>query len=160
MRRHLLAGAALLWLTSSAFAGQGKCTISKFSELPITLMGLRAETTININGVDLPMALDSGAFYSTLSASAAAELKLKSAPFIGGLQMEGIGRSHVETSIAEVKSYDLSLQLRPKRASSLYGRGIDKLREHRTAEGEADIAQATALAPEIVEEFGHRGITP
>jgi hypothetical protein len=50
--------------------------------------------------------------------------------------------------------------MNPKGAWSLYGRGIAKLRKRMTAEGEADMAQATALSPRVAEEFARRGINP
>jgi tetratricopeptide (TPR) repeat protein/predicted aspartyl protease len=61
-----------------------------------------------------------------------------------------------EKSIAD---YDAVLKDHPKDAWAWYGRGVDKLRLNRTAEGKADIAQATALAPKDVDELRRRGIT-
>jgi tetratricopeptide (TPR) repeat protein/predicted aspartyl protease len=60
-----------------------------------------------------------------------------------------------EKSIAD---YDAVLKERPKDAWAWYARGIDKLRLQRTAEGTADIAQATALSAKIADEFKSRGI--
>ena len=59
-----------------------------------------------------------------------------------------------------IADYDASLKINGKNAWSLYGRGIDKLRKQKTADGNADIAQATAAWPQIVEEFKRRGIVP
>jgi tetratricopeptide (TPR) repeat protein len=56
--------------------------------------------------------------------------------------------------------YDAALKTNPKDAWSWYGRGIDKLRMHKTSEGEADIAQAKALWPKVADEFDRRGIAP
>ena len=42
----------------------------------------------------------------------------------------------------------------------LYGRGIDKVRKQKTQEGQADIAQATALSPMIAQGFDRHGIDP
>jgi len=58
-------------------------------------------------------------------------------------------------SIAE---YDASIAIAPKIAWSWYGRGIDKLRQHQTAAGDADIAQAKSLVPTIAEAFARHGI--
>jgi hypothetical protein len=41
-----------------------------------------------------------------------------------------------------IGDYDASLKINAKDAWSLYGRGIDEVREHKTAEGQADMAQA------------------
>ena len=59
-----------------------------------------------------------------------------------------------------MSDYAMSLKLNPRDAWAWYGLGIDKLRRQKTAEGEADIAQAKALSPQIAEEFGHFGIAP
>jgi tetratricopeptide (TPR) repeat protein/predicted aspartyl protease len=59
-----------------------------------------------------------------------------------------------------IADYDASLKINPKNAWSWYGRGVDKLRKQKTAEGEADMAQATALWAGVAEEFKRRGITP
>jgi hypothetical protein len=59
-----------------------------------------------------------------------------------------------------IADYDASIALAPKIAWSWYGRGIDKLRQHQTAAGDADIAQAKSLLPTIAEAFARRGIEP
>ena len=59
-----------------------------------------------------------------------------------------------------ITDYDASIAIAPKDAWSWYGRGIDKLRQHQAAAGDADIAQAKSLAPAIAERFEHRGIAP
>jgi tetratricopeptide (TPR) repeat protein/predicted aspartyl protease len=59
-----------------------------------------------------------------------------------------------------IADYDAALKINAKSAWSLYGRGIDKLRKQKTSDGDADIAQATALWPGVVEAFKRRGIVP
>jgi tetratricopeptide (TPR) repeat protein len=59
-----------------------------------------------------------------------------------------------------IVDYDASLKINAKNAWSLYGRGIDNLRKQKTSDGDADIAQATAVWPQVVEEFKRRGIVP
>jgi tetratricopeptide (TPR) repeat protein len=59
-----------------------------------------------------------------------------------------------------IADYDASLKIAPRNAWSLYGRGIDEIREHRVPEGQADLARAEAIWPQVAEEFGRRGITP
>ena len=59
-----------------------------------------------------------------------------------------------------IADYDASIAIAPKIAWSWYGRGIDKLRQHQTAAGDADIAQAKSLAPKIAEAFAQHGILP
>jgi tetratricopeptide (TPR) repeat protein/predicted aspartyl protease len=59
-----------------------------------------------------------------------------------------------------ISDYDAALKGDPKDAWSWYGRGIDKLRKQKTSEGEADIAQATALSSKIADEYHRYGIAP
>ncbi len=59
-----------------------------------------------------------------------------------------------------IADYDASLKITPKNPSALYGRGIDKVQMQKAPEGQADIAQAIVLSPEIAESFSRRGITP
>jgi predicted aspartyl protease/tetratricopeptide (TPR) repeat protein len=56
--------------------------------------------------------------------------------------------------------YDGAIAISPKSAWSWYGRGVDKLRQHQTAAGDADIAQAKSLLPTIGEAASHYGILP
>jgi hypothetical protein len=42
----------------------------------------------------------------------------------------------------------------------LYGRGVAELRKHKTPEGQADLAEASKLRPNIAAEFSRRGIGP
>jgi tetratricopeptide (TPR) repeat protein/predicted aspartyl protease len=59
-----------------------------------------------------------------------------------------------------IADYDASLKINAKNAWSLYGRGIDKVRKQRSAEGQADMNQAAAIWPQVAEEFKRRGIVP
>ena len=55
---------------------------------------------------------------------------------------------------------DASLKINPKNAFALYGQGIDKRRKQRAPDGQADIAQAIALAPKAADDFNRYGIAP
>jgi predicted aspartyl protease/tetratricopeptide (TPR) repeat protein len=59
-----------------------------------------------------------------------------------------------------IADYDASIAIAPKSAWGWYGRGIDKLRQHQNAAGDADIAEAKSLSATIAEEFTHYGILP
>ena len=48
----------------------------------------------------------------------------------------------------------------PKNAYALYGRGVAKMRKGKTAEGEADMAEAIKMAPQIAVPFSTRGLGP
>ncbi len=62
-----------------------------------------------------------------------------------------------EKSVAD---YDASLKIDPKNPWGWYGRGIDELRQHKASEGQADLARAEGLWPQVGDEFTRRGITP
>jgi tetratricopeptide (TPR) repeat protein/predicted aspartyl protease len=59
-----------------------------------------------------------------------------------------------------IADYDASLKIDPKNPWGWYGRGIDELRENKTSAGQADMARATGLWPQVTNEFNRRGITP
>jgi hypothetical protein len=59
-----------------------------------------------------------------------------------------------------IADYDASLKVNAKNAWSLYVRGIDKVREHKAAEGQADMDQVALIWPQVADEFNRRGIAP
>ncbi len=63
----------------------------------------------------------------------------------------------LDDSIAD---FDAALRLDPRRALSLYGRGIAKQRKGDTNEANDDIAAATALKADIAEQFARYGEEP
>jgi tetratricopeptide (TPR) repeat protein/predicted aspartyl protease len=83
------------------------CTLGKVAELPITMAGTRPLITAKINNQEARFVLDSGAFYSMISAATAAEfnLKLLMAPY--GLRVQGIGGA-VTTQLATVKEFGIA----------------------------------------------------
>jgi tetratricopeptide (TPR) repeat protein/predicted aspartyl protease len=104
-------------------------------------------------GVDLNLALK--------DCNAALKRAAKSSPFYAqvadsrGLVL--LRQGEYDKSIAD---YDASLKINPKDAWSLYGRGIDKLREHKTLEGDADLTRAESLWPAVGDEFKRHGMSP
>jgi tetratricopeptide (TPR) repeat protein len=59
-----------------------------------------------------------------------------------------------------IADYDATLKIDSRKAYSLYGRGIAKLRKGDTAAGQADIAAAKAAQANIAEEFAKYGVKP
>jgi tetratricopeptide (TPR) repeat protein len=80
--------------------------------------------------------------------------------YVRVLDSRGLVRLRLGDYERSIADYDDSLKLAPKNAWSLYGRGVAKLRKHKVSEGEADIAAASAIRPDIGEEFKQRGIIP
>jgi tetratricopeptide (TPR) repeat protein/predicted aspartyl protease len=91
-------------LSVSALAA---CKMSKMAELPVTMQGLRPLIDAKINDKDVRFEVDSGAFYSMISAASAAELNLKigAAPY--GMRVSGIGGS-TKPSVATVDVFTLA----------------------------------------------------
>lgn len=56
--------------------------------------------------------------------------------------------------------YAHAVELAPKYASGLFGRGVSQRRLGRTADGDADIAAAKAIDPKIAETYAKNGVTP
>jgi tetratricopeptide (TPR) repeat protein len=92
----------------AALSAESHCKLGKMAEFPITMQGMRPLMTAGINGTDVHFLVDSGAFYSTLSAASASELKLEThfGPF--GFYMQGAGGSRADVSIATVKTFTLA----------------------------------------------------
>jgi tetratricopeptide (TPR) repeat protein/predicted aspartyl protease len=59
-----------------------------------------------------------------------------------------------------IGGYDAALKIRPKNAWTLYGRGLAKLKKNNRSEGEADIAEAVAIAPGVAEAYKKMGLAP
>lgn len=57
-----------------------------------------------------------------------------------------------------IKRYDRALELAPKLADSLYGRGYAKIKSGDKVGGEADIAAAKAISPKVDQTFTEAGL--
>jgi hypothetical protein len=57
-----------------------------------------------------------------------------------------------------IADYNSALQLSPRLASSLFGRGVAKLKKGDTDGGNADIAAAKAIQADVADEFAGYGI--
>ena len=80
-------GVALALL--GAAAAQAKCKI-EYLQMAVKMEGTRAIATLGINGTQIPMVVDTGAFYSNLTRASAEQLglELRSLPF--GFTVEGL----------------------------------------------------------------------
>ena len=103
MRKIILTLLAASIATSPVNA---KCAVGKLLEFKVTMLGLRPLADVGINGRTLPFVVDSGAFFSAISPGTAEELglRLEASP----IQMKGIGGLAGSTSIAHVRTVDLS----------------------------------------------------
>jgi tetratricopeptide (TPR) repeat protein/predicted aspartyl protease len=103
---HCLVALAILTPSISPTRAFAACKVSKMAELPVTMSNLRPLITEKINDTDVQFVVDSGAFFSMISAASAAELKLKLHPAPFGLRVTGVGGS-TDASVAIVKVFTL-----------------------------------------------------
>jgi len=80
--------------------------MKRVAELPITMEGLRPTILVQFNGRDARLMLDSGAFFSMISAAAAAQYNLRLTPAPSGLRVGGLG-GYTDTSLTTVKNFGL-----------------------------------------------------
>jgi tetratricopeptide (TPR) repeat protein len=59
-----------------------------------------------------------------------------------------------------ISDYSAAIKLLPKNAWALYGRGLAEFKENNRSQGEADVAQAVALAPGVAEAYKKMGLAP
>jgi tetratricopeptide (TPR) repeat protein len=102
LRVALLTAIGLTSLTCLAVPALATCKITKLVEMPITMSGPRPLLTAKINDTDVQFVVDSGAFYSTISAASAAQLKLRLNPTPPGFKLMGIN-GRASASLANVK---------------------------------------------------------
>jgi tetratricopeptide (TPR) repeat protein len=102
-------------------------------------------------GQDLPAALkDCNTAYGRSDAQSAAAI----------LDNRALVRLRLGDFDKAISDYNAALKLRPNHAWTLYGRGLVELKKNKRSEGEADIAQAVALAPGVAEAYKKMGLAP
>ena len=57
-----------------------------------------------------------------------------------------------------IEDYNSALRIEPTQASSLYGRGLARLKKGEAAGGNGDVAAAKKVSPKIAEEFSRYGV--
>ena len=102
MRSMLLA----ILIALSATSATARCVVGQLAQLPVTMAFLRPTIHAKINGQDVRLLTDSGAFFGTLSPGAAAELKLPLHPAPFGMVMKSYG-GEVFPSITNVRDFVL-----------------------------------------------------
>jgi len=102
--KSILLAFAALGLAASAGPAAAACKLGKLAELPVTMQGLAPIVSAKINGADVRLIADSGAFFSMLTPGAAARLGLRvgSTPF--GLRVMGV-TGEAQTGLTTVKEF-------------------------------------------------------
>jgi tetratricopeptide (TPR) repeat protein len=92
----------VMGLSSHGVPAFAACKLMKIVEVPVTMSGTRPLVNARINDDDVQFTLDSGAFYSMISAGSAAQLKLRLSPAPFGFYLMGTNGA-ADSSIATVK---------------------------------------------------------
>ena len=108
IRWRRLAG-LLLGMTLAAGPVQAKCRLDVMGELPVTMHATQPIAPASINGRDVSFLVDTGAFFSTMSAANARELGLGTYPAPFGLTVTGVG-GNANATLTRVKSFTLAKQ--------------------------------------------------
>ena len=87
---------------ASAWAG---CAIKQM-EIPVRIVDWRPVATLTLNGTKVPMLVDSGAFFSMLSAATAEQLKLRLRNLPPGFRIQG-HTGQIEAKLARVEKVGL-----------------------------------------------------
>jgi predicted aspartyl protease/tetratricopeptide (TPR) repeat protein len=103
---NALRAAACAALFSWAAAAQANCRI-QVMQLPVHMEGSRAIATLGINGTQIPMMVDSGAFFSILTRASAEQLGLRLDRLPDGIRIEGLAGNMVSPRKTRVKTVQL-----------------------------------------------------
>lgn len=104
-----VAASALLLASLSLVAEPARaapCSLKQM-EIPVRVVDSRPIATLTLNGSSVPMLVDSGAFFSMLSASTAAQLKLELRNLPYGFEIEGY-TGKIEASLTRVEKVGLA----------------------------------------------------
>lgn len=102
INRH--AAIVVVALSLSAGAAQAACALNRILELPVTMAGLEPRISVKINGEPATFLLDSGAFFSSINPSKAAQFHLAQHPL--ALDLEGVAGA-ADATVTRVNSFTL-----------------------------------------------------
>ena len=102
-----LVGLAFVALGAPPLRAASECKLTKFAELPVTMVGLRPMVTVGLNGHGAVLIADSGSAFSTLTPAIAAELKLPTRFVPQDFYVVGVGGT-ASVSLATVKNLSLA----------------------------------------------------
>jgi tetratricopeptide (TPR) repeat protein/predicted aspartyl protease len=107
MKLNLAVAAMGLGLSLAASPVLAACGLGQIAQLAVTMTDSAPMITAKINGADARFVADSGAFYSLLSPSSAAEHALRLGPVPFDLTLSGVG-GDVAVSLATVKIFTIA----------------------------------------------------
>ncbi len=103
---NVLRSAACALLFASTASAHAVCRI-QVMELPVRMDGSRAIAMLGINGTQIPMVVDSGAFFSNLTRASAEELGLRLQSLPDGFRVEGLAGNMVHPRKTTVRKVQL-----------------------------------------------------
>jgi tetratricopeptide (TPR) repeat protein len=89
-RMSIVSTLAALALALQAPAALAGCVLQKVLELPVTVENLRPLVPVKINGKDVKLFIDTGAFFSSLNPATATKLGLHLDPLPANLEVRGL----------------------------------------------------------------------
>ena len=99
---------SLLLIASLSPSPLWACKLGRLAVLHVTMDGARPLVDVKFNGTDARMVLDSGAFYSMISAPNAAQFKLRVTEAPGELRVTGVDGYSSEVGMATVKQFTMA----------------------------------------------------
>ncbi|MBI3367643.1 MAG: retroviral-like aspartic protease family protein, partial [Burkholderiales bacterium] len=87
-RRRVLSSLLFVFALSAAASTWARCDIKQF-EIPVRMVNQRPIASLTLNGTEVPLLVDSGAFFSMLSESTATQLGLPLRNLPRGMRIDG-----------------------------------------------------------------------
>jgi tetratricopeptide (TPR) repeat protein len=103
-RAAWVVGLMLCAACAPAVAASGKCKLGQMVEFQVTMDQMAPEVAAKINGTDVRLIIDSGAFYSSLDPGSASSLGLRIHPAPLGFYTTGVG-GRVDVSLTNVGEF-------------------------------------------------------
>ncbi|HEX3838547.1 MAG TPA: aspartyl protease family protein [Steroidobacteraceae bacterium] len=144
--RHIASVVAALALVLQCGIATAACKMEQFLSIPVTMVGYKPVVTAQINGMEVHLVLDTGAFFSVLYPEAAkrAALKVATSPLL----MQGVGGT-VRPGLVNIKDFGIGNQTIRHLDMLVYG--------DRLARGEMDgiLGQNLMRAGDIEIDLAH-----
>ncbi len=99
---------ALLLIASLASSPLRACKLGRLAVLHVTMNGRSPMVAVKFNGADTQMVLDSGAFFSMISAASAAQFKLRVSDPPGDIRVTGVDGYSAGVMMTTVKEFTLA----------------------------------------------------